>query len=147
MKLPGSKQESDIVVMLQNVPLFSALETKELRHIADSFKEHRYEANQVIEGEGEKGVSFFLIKDGQVWIKKGNKTLANLGPGKFFGEMALLDGKPRSATAMTGDDPATCLVITSWAWEGFLKTKPEIAIALLKEVATRLRETDKKLTE
>src|SRR5579862_4717652 len=129
------KEEDQAVAMLQKVPLFAGLQQKDLKRIAESFKERQYGPNHVIEGEGDKGVSFFLIKDGQVSIKKGNRTLATLGPGQFFGEMALLDGQPRSATAVTGDGPATCLVITSWAWDGFLKSKPEIAISLLKEVA------------
>ncbi len=142
-----SKEEKEVLEMLQKIPLFSGLETKDLKHIAAALREHRYEANKVIEAEGEKGISLFVIKDGEVVIKRGNKVLANLGPGQFFGEMSLLDSQPRSASAITGANPATCLVMTSWAWEGFLKTKPEIAISVLKEMARRLRETNKKLTE
>jgi CRP/FNR family transcriptional regulator, cyclic AMP receptor protein len=140
-------KDAEVASMLQNVPLFAGLEQKDLRHIAESFKEHKYEPNVVIEAEGEKGISMFLIKDGTVDIKRGGKVLANLGPGQFFGEMSLLDSQPRSASAISGSSPVTCLVMTSWAWEGFLRTKPEIAISLLREMARRLRETDKKLTE
>jgi CRP/FNR family transcriptional regulator, cyclic AMP receptor protein len=142
-----SNDSSEVARMLQSVPLFTGLQRKDLERIAATFKERHYKAGEMIEGEGEKGVSLFLIKDGEVTIKRGSKTLATLGPGQFFGEMSLLDSAPRSASAVTGKDPATCLVMTSWAWEGFLKTKPEIAIALLKELARRLRETDRKLTE
>jgi CRP/FNR family transcriptional regulator, cyclic AMP receptor protein len=147
MKSVDKNEEASVADMLQNVPLFAGLDKKDLKHIASSFKEKKYGANETIEKEGEKGVSLFLIKDGDVEIKRGNKTLAHLGPGQFFGEMSLLDSQPRSASAIAGGKPATCLVMNTWTWEGFLRTKPEISIALLKELARRLRETDKKLTE
>ncbi len=133
--------------MLRNVPLFSGLELKDLKTIGESFKEIKYSPGQVIEKEGEKGVSFFLIIEGSVEIHRGSKTLAKLGAGQFFGEMALIDSSPRSATAIAGDASTRCLVMTSWTWDSFLQTKPKIAIALVKELARRLRETDQKLSE
>jgi CRP/FNR family transcriptional regulator, cyclic AMP receptor protein len=148
LKFTGGKGESEIVSMLQRVPLFSGLDTKDVRHIAESFKEMKYTPGQIIEKEGEKGVSFFLVTEGSVDIKKGTKTLAKLGPGQFFGEMSLLDSGPRSATAVASESsPTKCLAMTSWTWEAFLQTKPKISIALLKELAKRLRETDQKLSE
>ncbi len=71
-----------------------------------------------------------MVRDGE--------TLAELGPGEFFGELSLLDGEPRIA-AVVSETPTTCLAIPSWKFETLLETQPRITIALLRVVARRLR--------
>ncbi len=145
MKLSlDKKEETEVVGMLSNVPLFSSLPKKEIKSMARSFVERDYESGTTIEEEGDKGVSFYLIVDGSVDVKKGTKTIAKLSKGQFFGELSLLDREPRSATIIA-TAPTKCLVMTAWVWSGFLETEPKLAVPVLRELARRLRETDKSL--
>jgi len=139
------KEESEVLQMLQNVPLFSALPKKELKTMSQSFVERSYPTGAIIEAEGDKGVSFYLIVEGSVNIRKGSKTIAKLSRGQFFGEMSLLDSQPRSATVEAAE-PTKCLIMTLWVWSGFLETQPKLAMSVMKELARRLRETDQKLS-
>ena len=92
------------------------------------------------------GVGFFLILNGQVGVRKGKKTIAELNTGDFFGEMSLFDQQPRSATVEAITD-TKCLGITAWSFIGLVKGNPDIAINLMKELAARLRLSDKALAE
>lgn len=146
MKLElGRKEENEVVGMLQNVPIFSGMSKKELKAMAKSFVEKTYPVGKVIEAEGDKGVSFYLIIDGSVNVRKGDKSIAKLSKGQFFGELSLLDKQPRSATIETLE-PTTCLIMTAWVWSGFLETQPRLAVPVMRELARRLRETDQKLS-
>jgi CRP-like cAMP-binding protein len=140
------KEEPKVVKMLQNVPLFSTLDRKKLRAMAETFTERTYDPDDVIEKEGDKGVTFYLITEGSVEVNKGKKTIAKLGRGQYFGEMSLLDKQPRSAT-IVASQPTTCLLMTSWNFGAFLETDSKLAIGVMKELAKRLRETDQTLSE
>jgi len=146
MKLSlNRKEESELVDMLQNVPIFSGMPKKELKAMAHSFVERTFDAGTVIESEGDKGVSFYLIVEGAVNVRKGTKSIAKLSRGQFFGELSLLDKGPRSAT-IEAIEPTKCLVMTAWIWSGFLETQPKLAVPVMRELARRLRETDQKLS-
>ena len=81
---------------------------------------------------------FFLIVTGSVSVVRDGAVIATLGPGQFFGELSLLDRRPRIATVVAGE-PTTCLALPSWEFQQLLETEPRIAAAVLKEVAGRLR--------
>lgn len=95
--------------------------------------------------DGEAGKEMFVVQSGKVRIHKNvrdvEKTLAVLGPGEFFGEMSILNNKPRSASA-TVDEPARLLVIDPKTFEAMVRGNAEIAVRLIKKLATRLQETD-----
>ena len=140
------KEEPRVVKMLQDVPLFSTLDRKELRSMAETFTERKYDPGEVIEKEGDKATTFYLITEGSVDVNKGKKTIAKLGRGQYFGEMSLVDKQPRSAT-IVASQPTTCLLMTSWNFVAFLQTDSKLAIGVMKELAKRLRETDQALSE
>lgn len=104
-----------------------------------------YAAGDVLFREGEMGEVMFVIQSGSVRISKsvaGNeKVLANLGPGEFFGEMAILNGKPRTATA-TVLAPTRCLLIEARTLEEMVAKNAEIALRLIKKLAKRLDSAD-----
>jgi len=139
------KEESELIVMLQNVPIFSGLSKKDLKAMAQAFVERSYDTGTIIESEGDKGVSFYLIIEGSVNVLKGDKSIAKLSRGQFFGELSLLDRQPRSAT-IEAIEPTKCLIMTAWVWSGFLETQPKLAVPVMRELARRLRETDQKLS-
>jgi CRP-like cAMP-binding protein len=147
MKLKlGTREKSEVIDILAQVPLFAGIDRKKLGNMAESFKERTYGAGEVIEKEGDMGVAFYIVKDGSVEIRKRTRTIAKLGRGQFFGEMALLEKQPRSAT-VEAIEPTTCLVMTAWSFAGFIETQPKLAMGVMRELARRLRETDKKLSE
>jgi CRP/FNR family transcriptional regulator, cyclic AMP receptor protein len=146
MKLSLSrKEENEVADWLLEVPIFSGLPKKELKTMAHSFVERSYDTGKVIEAEGDKGVSFYLIAEGSVDVKKGDKSIAQLSKGQFFGELSLLDKQPRSATVVALE-PTRCLIMTAWVWSGFLETQPKLAVPVMRELARRLREADQKLS-
>lgn len=138
--------QKSVVPILSTVPLFSGLKKKHLQSIAKAGKELSYGPGSKIVGEGEGGVGLYIILDGLVEVTKKGKVLARLGKGQFFGEMSLLDGRPRSADVIAVEK-TSCFVLTSWAFAGLVKTSPGIAVNLLKELAGRLRETNRAFTE
>jgi CRP/FNR family transcriptional regulator len=88
-----------------------------------------------------------LVLNGRVEVRKGEKTLAELGPGQFFGEMALLvEGAPRSADVVALED-TECLVLTRWDLRSLIQTHPDMALKMLGEMARRLSTTHQALSE
>ena len=128
----------DIVGQLGRVPLFSDCSKRDLQTIARVVKDIDHPAGTVIAREGEPGVGLFILIDGQAEVSIGGRKLATLGPGEFFGEIALLDGGPRTATVTAVTDVAL-LGLTEWVFRGLLQEHPSIALKTLQQMAGRLR--------
>ena len=124
--------------MLAEVPYFDGLVEKTRKAIANDGKVMSYRAGETIVGEGASGLGFYLVMDGKVEVRKGAKVLATLGKGQFFGEMSVIDGKPRSADVVAVT-PSNCWVLVSWSFAGLLNTHPDMALPMLKELVKRLR--------
>lgn len=139
-------EKKAVIPMLQEVPLFSSLENKTLNTIANFGAKKTFASGTIIAREGEKAISFYLILNGSVDVRRGSKVLAKLGRGQFFGEMALFDDEPRSADVVAKEE-TTCMLLTSWAFGGVMKNNPKIAQQIIKELVRRLRESDKTLSE
>lgn len=130
--------QKEIVESLATVPLFAGASKKELRAVAAGMKEVAHDAGDVLVKEGESGVGFFLIAEGTARVVVGGRTRRRLGEGEFFGEIAVLDGGPRSATVIA-DTPMRMLGITPWVFKGLLRQYPSLAMKMLEVVASRLR--------
>ncbi len=127
---------------LARVPIFSGCSKRELAIISRASKEVIHREGTVIAREGERGIGLFLILDGHCKVTIGGKTKARLGPGDFFGEVALLDGGPRTAT-VTATSQVRLVGITGWVFRGLLMEHPSIALKTLEAVAGRLRSVSK----
>jgi CRP-like cAMP-binding protein len=134
--------QPDVADRLGGVPIFSGCSRRELAIIARAAKVVDHKEGTVIAREGERGVGLFLILEGQCRVSIGGKTKAMLGPGDFFGEVALLDGGPRTAT-VTAMGPVRLAGITGWVFRGLLMEHPSIALRTLEAVAGRLRSVSK----
>jgi CRP/FNR family transcriptional regulator, cyclic AMP receptor protein len=134
--------QQDATSRLAKVPIFSECTKRELTIIGRAAKEVSHAEGTVIAREGERGVGLFLILEGQCKVTIGGKTKAKLGPGDFFGEVALLDGGPRTAT-VTALTPVRLVGITGWVFRGLLMEHPTIALKTLEAVAGRLRAVSK----
>jgi CRP-like cAMP-binding protein len=124
--------------LLQGVGLFSAAGARGRAAIARRAVEVEFPKGRRIARQGEVETGFFMVVAGSVSVVKDGEVLARLGPGQFFGELSLLDRKPRIASVVA-DEPTTCLALPSWEFQELIETEPRIAAAVLKEVASRLR--------
>jgi CRP-like cAMP-binding protein len=88
--------------------------------------------------QGDRGIGFYLIADGRVSIERGGTELRQMGPGEFFGELALIDDAPRSANVVART-PVRCLVLVQWVFKPLLREHPEVTLRLLETVVERLR--------
>lgn len=126
---------------LAAVPMFRACTRKELLAVARAADTVTAEAGSVLVREGDAGREFFVIVDGIAAVKRDGRTIATLGPGDFFGELALLDGQRRDAT-VTAASPMDLLVVSQRCFNGLLADVPSLAKHLLAGMARRLHEQD-----
>jgi CRP-like cAMP-binding protein len=133
--VPLSKNEK--VELLKRTPLFSECTKADLVEVAISAEEREAPAGDRLTEEGRRGREFFLLVEGAVAVRRGGKKLADLGPGDWFGEIAILTYKPRTAT-VTATSPVRLLVITDRAFRRVVETRPRIALNVLRSVAERL---------
>ena len=122
------------VDLLKRVPLFSDLDRKELERIAASMKERTFSAGETVTAEGSTGVGFFLIESGNAKVTIGGEERRRLGPGDYFGEVALLNESARTAT-ITADSDLKCYGLTSWEFRPLVETQPSIAWKLLQAMS------------
>ena len=98
---------------------------------------------ETIASEGQRGIGFFLIESGQAKVTVGGEERGALGAGDYFGEIALIDDGPRSAT-VTADSELRCWGLTSWEFKPIVETNAEIAWKLLEALAKRLRSVEQR---
>lgn len=124
---------------LRKVPIFKGLPERELTFIARSVKERVYEPGVVIVKQGDPGVGFFMIVEGRVEVGHDSHKIRDMGPGEFFGEMALMEERIRTAT-VTAKARTKCLQLVRWDFRALLKENPELAVRMLETVVQRMRE-------
>ena len=124
--------------LLAAAPLFADVDAAGLERIAARVIEVAFEPGHVIARQGDIGTGFFLIADGRVRIVRDGEEIASLGDGEFFGELSVLDGKPRTAQVVAAE-PTVCLALASWDFEAVVAEEPAVALAIMRALATRLR--------
>lgn len=137
--------------ILNKVPIFAGLNRRHLKRLSKLMVPRSFKEGEAIVQEKDQPAGFFVITSGKVEVVRGGaggkpQVLATLGPGEFFGEMALFEGQARSATVRALED-TDCLVMTGWDFRAELSTDAEIALAVLETVVRRLRELEARLTE
>lgn len=130
-----------LVKLLSRVPLFSELEKRELEAVAAAGKMVEFEPGQRILRRGERGLGFLLVLEGKTEVQKRGQRVATIGPGGFFGEMTVIDDRPRSADVVAVE-PTICFGIASWSFFPVLRSHPSVAIGIIKELVRRLRQLD-----
>ena len=137
----------DIVEMLERTPIFSELTQRDLRSLAETARHRKFSPGEIIIREGRDGTGCFIVASGEVEVVKGldspdqSAVLATLGPGDFFGEMAIFDDAPRSASVRAIKD-AECIAITRWDFMAEVRSHPDIAIQMLSVLVKRIREAE-----
>jgi CRP/FNR family cyclic AMP-dependent transcriptional regulator len=131
---------------IRSVPLFSEFGDKELQRVAAIAKEVAFPAGKVIAKQGESGVGFHMIAEGEATVSVDGVEHGRLGPGTYFGEISLIDGGPRSATVTAATDLKT-VSLTSWDFNALLDQFPDLARKLLIQLCRRLREVEKSISQ
>ena len=118
--------------------LFTGVGPIHLAMLADRAVEVDYPADRVIARQGEIGTGFFVVVEGSVRVVRDGEELAVLGPGEFFGELSVLDGKPRVAQVVSIVQ-TRCLALATWDFEEAVLANPALGLAILRGLAERLR--------
>jgi CRP-like cAMP-binding protein len=132
---------AEVEERLAQVPLFSGIKPKELNKLGKRMTERTFREGEEIMTEGKSGIGFFVIEDGNATVSVGGKIVRTLGPGEHFGEVALIDSGPRSATIVASTD-LRCRGMSAWEFKPFVEEHPEVAWALLETLVSRLREAE-----
>jgi CRP-like cAMP-binding protein len=132
---------ADSADSLSRVPLFAQLDKKHLKRLESRMQARTFPEGHVIAEEGQSGVGFFLIDDGNATVSVRGEERRSLGPGEWFGEMALIDEGPRSATVVAATD-LRCRGLSAWEFRPFIQEHPEVAWSLLQALVGRLRDAE-----
>lgn len=125
---------------LAQVPLFSGLSKRQLNKLAGGFKERSFGAGKTVVREGHMdGVGFFVIADGTAKISVSGSVVATIGPGEYFGELAMVTEQARGAT-VTAETPLRCLMMAFWDFRKFANQNPDVSWKLLQHLASMLME-------
>jgi CRP/FNR family cyclic AMP-dependent transcriptional regulator len=130
--------------LLERVPLFGGCSSDMLDTLAAVTSESEFAGDAPIVQQGQIGNGLYLVVSGAVRIVSGSSELARFSPGDFFGELSVIDQRPRVASAFAVGQ-TVCLALASWDLLAVLEKEPGIAVNMLKELARRLRDTDAQL--
>jgi CRP-like cAMP-binding protein len=123
--------------LLRNVSLFSDLDEKDLKSLAEEFSERRFSAGEKVSMEGEGGLMFFVVESGEASVEVRGEEVGSLGPGASFGEIALIDRRPRTATVTARTELRT-FGLPVFVFRPFVEARPQVAWKLLEAMADRL---------
>ena len=123
--------------LLRKVRLFESLEDRDLESLAEEFNERRFPAGHAVALEGEGGLVFFVVENGEASVEVHGETVGTLGPGDSFGEIALIDRRPRTAT-VTATSDLTAYSLPVFVFRPFVESRPQVAWTLLEAMADRL---------
>ena len=131
----------DVAAALRSVDLFAGLGKRSIDKVVRRVQTVQHAADKEIATEGKDGVAFHLIQSGSAEVVVGGSVVRTLGPGDHFGELSLIDRKPRSATVRTTSDMTTYSLV-AWDFTPLLDEEPEMTKALLLAMCERLRSAE-----
>jgi CRP-like cAMP-binding protein len=127
--------------LIRGIPLFSGLDEKDAGQLAADFIERTFKSGQDIAKEGEGGLNFFVVESGEAGVFVGGAKVRTLAPGDSFGEVALVDKTPRSAT-VTAETDMRVWGLPVWSFRPFVETRPTVLWKLCEILSDRLREAE-----
>jgi len=124
--------------LIRGIPIFAELDDASVAQLASDFIEREFGPGEAIATEGEGGLNFFVVESGTAEVSVGGNTVATLGAGASFGEVALVDKSARSAT-VTATSPVRAFALPVWSFRSFAESRPGVTWKLLEQLAERLR--------
>ncbi len=122
---------------LASVPLLAGLSGRIRRRLAETGKRRTYDSDQKIVREGSTGTALYIILSGEGRVERGGERLGVLKAGDFFGELALIEEEPRSASVVAATE-TECLLFPAWEFTALLEEHPEIAVPIMRALIGRL---------
>jgi CRP/FNR family transcriptional regulator len=132
----------ELEAQLASAPLLAGLDDRVRRRLAQIGKRRTYAAGETIIEEGEKGVALYVVLSGRVRVERSGEQLGELGAGDFFGELALIEDEPRSATVIAVDD-TECILFVAWEFRALIKEQPQIAVPIMLALIERLHRRER----
>ena len=126
--------------VLRQVSLFAELDDRALEQLAGQMHERRFREGGDVTSEGAGGAGFFVVAEGNADVTIGGEHRASIGPGDFFGEIALIDTTGKRTASIVAATDLLCYGLTPWEFRPFVEEHPKVAWALLQTLAKRLRE-------
>lgn len=130
------------ISLLRGVPFLSGLSDDDAASLAGEFVDRSYTAGELVTGEGQEGMSFFVLETGEATVTKAGSDIATLGPGASFGELSLFEQHGRRSATITAATDLRCWSLPVWSFRAFVEGRPAVAWALLEQMAGRIRELD-----
>jgi CRP/FNR family transcriptional regulator, cyclic AMP receptor protein len=129
------------VELLKKIPLFAELDQRELKRLTGSFKERKFNAGEPVAVQGEAGAGFFVIESGEAVVSIHGEERGRLGPGEYFGDVAMIDQGDRTASIQAASD-LKCYNLAFWDFRPIVESDPRVAWPLLQAMAKRLRQAE-----
>jgi CRP-like cAMP-binding protein len=126
---------------LASIPLLAVLNKRAREQVLRTAREAHYAAGQTVVREGDPATLLYLIVSGHAGVEEGGRTVGRMGPGEFFGELALIEEHGRTATVVAEDD-LDCLLISAWEFKASLEEHPQMAIPMLNAIIARLHRSE-----
>jgi CRP/FNR family transcriptional regulator, cyclic AMP receptor protein len=135
----------DLETLLGSVSLFASLDRRAIAGLAQQASRRTYAAGEAIVREGDPGTALYVIVRGRVRVERGSgpmtAALTELGPGDFFGELALIEDHPRSASVVALEE-TECLLFVVWEFRALLKEHPQMALPIMNALIARLHRAE-----
>lgn len=136
----------DRLLFIREVPIFKELRDEFLVRLASCMDELSFPTHQTIFTQGQEGRSLYIVVSGEVRVHIGDRNIAQLGKGSFFGEMSLFDAEPRSASVSTLET-CECLMLTQQQLYDAIDETPDIAVNVIRLLSRRIRELNATINE
>ena len=122
---------------LASIPLLAVLDKRARQQVLRTAREAHYAPGETVVREGDPATRLYLIVSGHAGVEQGGRKVGSLGPGEFFGELALIEEHGRTATVVA-EDELNCLMVSAWEFRASLQEHPEMAIPMLNAIIARL---------
>jgi CRP/FNR family cyclic AMP-dependent transcriptional regulator len=122
---------------MTTIPLLAGLDGRVRKRLVAVGKQRKYDADEAIIEEDQVGTALYIILSGSVRVERGGTEIARLGSGDFFGELALIEQHPRSATVIA-NEVTECLLFPAWEFTALLSEHPEIAVPIMRALIDRI---------
>jgi CRP/FNR family cyclic AMP-dependent transcriptional regulator len=127
--------------VLARVPLLAGLDRRSLKQLATALKDRTFRAGEHAIDEGATGVGFFIVLDGSATVSIGGREVRRLGPGDWFGEIALLTSDSIRTATVNADTDLKCVGLTAWEFRPFLAEHPDVAWQVMGTMARRIADS------
>lgn len=132
----------ELEAQLATVPLLTGVDDRVRRRLAEIGKRRTYAAGETIVREGATGTALYVVLSGRVRVERAGAGVGELGPNDFFGELALIEDEPRSASVIAVDE-TECLLFPAWEFRALLDEHPQIALPIMRALIERLHRTER----